>query len=355
MLQYTGGTTGVPKGAMLTHANLAANRAQVTRWTPELRMGQEVVLGVLPLFHVFAMTVVMNLAIEAAACMILLPRFDLTQVLKTIHTKKPTLFPGVPTIFTAINNFAHTDKYDLSSLEVCISGGAPLPVEVKAAFEGRTGCTVVEGYGLSESSPVVTCNPLVGANKPGSIGLPLPGTTIEVHDLENPERRMPQGAKGEICVRGPQVMAGYWNRPEETAEVLRNGLLRTGDVGYLDEEGYVYLVDRLKDVILCKGYNVYPRNIEEAIYAHGAVAEVTVIGIPDPLRGQSPKAFVRLKEGESLTEDELRAFLGPKISPVEIPREIEFRDELPKTMIGKLSKKELVAEEMERANRREAS
>ena len=351
VLQYTGGTTGVPKGAMLTHANLAANRRQVANWGQDLKRGEERTLGVLPFFHVFAMTVVMNVAIEAAGEMILLPRFDLEEVLRTIEKKRPTLFPAVPTIFNAIENHARVDRFDLSSVKLCISGGAPLPVEVKQAFEERTGCKVVEGYGLSESAPVATCNPPHGVNKAGSIGLPFPGTDIEIRDLENPDRPVEPGQNGEICIRGPQVMKGYWRREEETAEVLSDGWLRTADVGYMDDDGYVFLVDRLKDVILCGGYNVYPRIIEEACYEHAAVEEVTVIAIEDAYRGQSPKAFVKLREGAELTAEALQAFLAERLSPIERPKVIEFRDSLPKTMIGKLSKKELIEEEREKLSK----
>jgi long-chain acyl-CoA synthetase len=348
VLQYTGGTTGVPKGAMLTHYNLVANRKQVADWGQTLRRGEERMLGVLPFFHVFAMTVVMNVAVEVAAEMILRPRFELEEVLRTIDRLKPTLFPAVPTIFNAINNHPGVDRYDLSSINLCISGGASLPVEVKLAFEKRTGCKVVEGYGLSESAPVATCNPPHGVNKPGSIGLPFPGTEIEMRSLEDPDVTLAPGETGEICIKGPQVMKGYWQRPDATAEVLKDGWLRTGDVGYMDADGYVFLVDRLKDLILCGGYNVYPRVIEEACYEHPAVEEVTVIGIPDSYRGQSPKAFVKLREGAALTEEDLLAFLRERLSPIELPKAIEFRDSLPKTLIGKLSKKELIEEEAAR-------
>ena len=346
VLQYTGGTTGVPKGAMLTHANLSANRSQVIGWCPDLVPGEEVVMGVLPLFHVFAMTVVMNLAIGLGATMVLLPRFEILQVLRTLARRRPTLFPGVPTLFNALNQHPGTAKYDLSSLRFCISGGASLPLEVKHSFEEITGCTLVEGYGLSETSPVATCNPANGVNKEGSIGLPLQQTIIEIRDQNDPERLLSTGERGEICIRGPQVMKGYWNKSEETAITLRDGCLHTGDVGYMDEDGYTFLVDRLKDVIITNGYKVYPRVIEEAIYAHEAVVEVTVIGIPDEQRGQVAKAFVRLKDGVTITTDELKEFVKDDLSPLEIPKEIEFRKELPKTMIGKLSKKELVAEEI---------
>ena len=354
VLQYTGGTTGVPKGAMLTHANLTANSEQIRRWMPEILAGQERVLGVLPLFHVFAMTVVMNLGITIGAELLLVPRFDLQQVLKLIGKRRPTLFPGVPTIYTAINNAAGHGGFDLSSIRYCISGGAPLPVEVRTRFEELTGCRLVEGYGLSESSPVVTCNPIDGVIKAASIGIPLDETVVEVRSTVDPTQVLGVGERGEICVRGPQVMAGYWQRPDDTANVFVDGALRTGDVGYRDEDGYLFLVDRIKDVILCGGFNVYPRVIEEALYLHPAVAEAVVIGIPDPYRGQAPKAFVRLREGAEADPDDIKAFLATQVSRIEMPKSVEIRDELPKTMIGKLSKKELVAEEQARAQEAES-
>ena len=350
VLQYTGGTTGQPKGAMLTQGNLSANVAQMTLWFIGLRPGEEKVLGVLPLFHVFAMTCVMNFAVASGAEMILLPRYELEQTLKTLHKTRPTLFPAVPTIYTSINQAPTLSKYDLSSIRYCVSGGAPLPLEVKNTFEKLTKCRLVEGYGLSETAPVATCNAMVGVNKEGSIGLPVPRTELSIHALEEPQSALPSGERGEVWIKGPQVMKGYWNREQETADSLQNGWFRTGDVGYMDEEGHFFLVDRIKDLILCGGYNVYPRMIEEAVYLHPAVAEVTVIGIDDAYRGQSPKAFIKLKEGASLTEDEMQAFLADKISKIEMPSTIEFRDELPKTIIGKLSKKELVAEETMRTS-----
>ena len=348
VLQYTGGTTGRSKGAMLTQANLSANISQALSWFPGLRHGEEKILGVLPLFHVFAMTAVMNFAVASGTEMILLPRFELDQTLKTLSAKKATLFPAVPTIYTAINQAADLNKYDLSAIRYCMSGGAPLPLEVKRQFEQITGCKLVEGYGLSESSPIATCNALSGINKENSIGLPVPKTDITIHSLEAPYDLMPVGERGQVRIKGPQIMKGYLNQPEETADTLRNGWLRTGDVGYMDEEGHFFLVDRLKDLILCSGYNVYPRMVEEAIYLHPEVLEVTVIGIKDEYRGESPKAFVKLKPTESLTETDLKAFLEDKLSKIEMPSQIEFRDELPKTIIGKLSKKELVAEEQDR-------
>ncbi len=348
VLQYTGGTTGVPMGAMLTHANIAVNARQLILWNPETEYGGERILGVLPLFHVFAMTVVMNMGILIGAEIVLLPRFEIGMVLKAIRRCRPTQFPGVPSLFNALLHHPGLNGELLESLKFCISGGAPLPAEVGRGFEALTGCRLVEGYGLTETSPVVTCNPMGGAVKDGSVGLALPGTRIEIRALEDPGRTVGTGEKGEVCISGPQVMAGYWQRPDATANAVRDGWVHTGDVGYLDADGYLFLIDRLKDLILCSGYNVYPRMVEEAIYRHPAVAEVTVCGVPDADKGEVPKAFVRLKDDESLTAEELLTFLADKLSPIEMPRHVEFREELPKTMIGKLSKKELVAEEKAR-------
>jgi long-chain acyl-CoA synthetase len=343
VLQYTGGTTGLPKGAMLTHANLTANARQVACWSNEPEDGNECFLAALPFFHVFAMTVIMLCGLEYGAKIIMMPRFELKDCLKTIDRKKPTLFPAVPTIFNAINHSPDVEKYDLTSLKICISGGAPLPVEVKRAFEQRTGCVVVEGYGLSETSPAVCTNPTMGENKPGSVGLPMPGTTVEIRSLED-GRKLGTGEKGEICVRGPQVMKGYWKREKETAAALRDGVFHTGDVGYMDNQGYVFIVDRIKDMINASGYKIYPRVVEEAIQLHPAVEEVVVIGVDDPYRGQTPKAFIKVRSGEEITKSDLRLFLKDKLSAIEIPEFYEFRDELPKTLIGKLSKKELKEE-----------
>ena len=348
VLQYTGGTTGQPKGAMLTQGNLSANVSQMQLWYGELDQTQEKVLGILPFFHVFAMTAVMNFAIASGAQMILLPRYELKQTLNTIHKKKPTIFPAVPTIYASINQATNLSKFDLSTIRFCISGGAPLPLEVKETFERLTGCRLVEGYGLSETAPVATCNAMRDLNKPGSIGQVMPQTEISIHHIEPPHDPMPMGERGEVWIKGPQVMIGYLNRPEDNADSLRNGWFRTGDVGYVDSEGHFFLVDRLKDLILCSGYNVYPRMVEEAIYLHPSVAEVTVIGIDDEYRGQSPKAFVKLKEGQVVDESQMKDFLQDKLSKIEMPGQIEFRAELPKTIIGKLSKKELVAEESEK-------
>ncbi len=341
VLQYTGGTTGTPKGAMLTHANLSINIEQVRHWATNIGEGEESIMAILPFFHVFAMTSVLNLAVATGSEMILMPRFELVDGLKLIDRTHPTILPGVPTLYNAMINYPKLGKYDLSSLKFCISGGAALPIEVKREFEALSGCKLVEGYGLSETSPVATCNPVDGPVKEGSIGIPVPGTIISIRSLEDPKKEMPLGEDGEICIAGPQVMKGYWEKPEETRNVFVGEFLRTGDVGHMDEEGFTYIVDRLKDMINCSGFKVYPRRIEEAIYQFPAVEEVTVVGIPDDYRGEAPKAFIRLRDGHTASKEEILQFLEPKISMLEMPSEIEFRDELPKTMIGKLSKKEL--------------
>ena len=346
VLQYTGGTTGVSKGAMLTHSNIYSNVIQEALWFPGFNFGQESVMAVLPFFHVFAMTVVMNLGIYKGAKLIMHPRFELLPVLKDIHTKHPTFMAGVPSMYNAILNNPNLSKYNLNSLKACISGGAPLPLDVKKGFERLTGCTLVEGYGLTETAPVACANPMDGENKENSVGLPMPKTSITITDKDDPAKILTQGEIGEICISGPQVMKGYWKRPEVTSEIIVEGRFRSGDVGYLDEDGYTFIIDRIKDLVLVNGFNVYPRNVEEGIYKHPAVEEVTVIGVPDKVSGESVKAFVKLKSGQTLKTDELKEFLIDNLGKHELPKHIEFRDELPKTMIGKLSKKELVEEEM---------
>jgi len=343
VLQYTGGTSGTPKGAMLTHANLFANTVQLRLWFKDVKPGQERVLAVLPFFHVFAMTTVLLAAVDGGQEIVMLPRFELTSVIRTIARRRPTMLPGVPTLFAAIAGYR--GKADLSSIRFCISGGAPLPQQVKRNFEARTGCALVEGYGLTEASPCIACNPPGGRNKSGSIGLPFPGTDISLRALDDPLRPVAQGESGELCVRGPQVMRGYWNRPEETSGAFAGGWLRTGDVAVMDEDGYLSIVDRIKDLILVNGFNVYPRAVEEAIYRHPAVAECTVIGVPDPYHGEAVKAFVACKPEQALDGRELALFLRDHLAPIELPKQIEFRDSLPRTLVGKLSKKELVAEE----------
>jgi long-chain acyl-CoA synthetase len=345
VLQYTGGTTGVPKGAMLTHHNLSANTHQCLSWMAQTKEGIDRVLAVLPFFHVLAMTGAMNLGIACGAELLLMPRFTIDDLFALIGRKRPTYLPGVPTLFTAIYNHPKAKKVDLSSIRICISGGASLPLEVKTKFEAATSCTLVEGYGLSESSPVLTCNPLRGPNKPGSAGLPFPGTIIEIVSLEDGVTPMQEGERGEICARGPQIMVGYWRHEAETAAVLKGGRLHTGDVGYLDADGYLFIVDRIKDIIIASGYKIYPRLVEEAIYRHPKVAQAVVIGVPDPYRGQTVKAVVQPRAGETLTEDELIEFLRDQVSPMERPRIVAFRDAIPLTPVGKPDKKALLRAE----------
>ena len=346
VLQYTGGTTGVPKGAMLTHANLHINVQQSAAWTEHyLKPGEERVLAVLPFFHVFAMTGIMNLGLSEGAEIVIQPRFVLDETIKLIAKAKPTVMPGVPTLFAAIMGHRDAKSLDLKSLKVCLSGGAPLPLEVKKGFEEITGAKLVEAYGLSETSPGVTCNPLDGRAKTGSIGQPLPGTTISIREVGAPDRVVPLGEAGEICVKGPQVMKGYWKRPKDTADVMQGEYLRTGDVGYMDDQGFIFIIDRVKDMIICSGFKVFPRHVEEKLYEHPAVEEATVIGIKDAYRGEAPKAYIKLKPGMNATIEEIRKHLEPRLSKIEMPAEIEFRTELPKTIIGKLSKKELKAEQ----------
>ncbi len=353
VFQYTGGTTGTPKGAMLTHANLYANTVQTGLWAIDLEPGREKVLAVLPLFHVFGMTAVMNLGLYCGSELLLLPRFKLSEALAVIAREKPTVLMGVPTIYSAINESKERENFDLSSLKYCVSGGAPLPPTIKGKFEEVTGCNLAEGYGLSEAGPVCTINPIGGLNKAGSAGLPLPGTMIEVVSLDDPTEVLPIGETGEIVVSGPQVMAGYWNQDDETQGVLTDGRLRTGDVGHLDEDGYLYIVDRIKDLIISGGFNVYPRMVEEAILLHPAVEEVAVCGIPDTHRGEVVKAFVKTRDDQGLTGAQLREFLKDKLAPFKIPRRVEFREEIPKTLVGKPLRRELVAQEQRRLAQKE--
>ena len=348
VLQYTGGTTGLSKGAMLTHRNLLANVNQVKEWMPGLEEGQERILAVMPFFHVYGLTVCLNLAALIGATLILLPKFDLKQVLQLIDKQKPTLFPGAPPIYVAINHAPDVNKYDLRSIKACISGAAPLPVEVQAQFEALTGGKLVEGYGLTEASPVTHCTPVFGKRKPGSIGLPVPDTEVKLVDLETGTEEAEVGAEGELCIRGPQVMAGYWNRPEETARTLRDGWLHTGDIARMDDEGYIYIVDRAKDMIIASGYNIFPREVEEVLYEHPAVLDAVVVGVPHEYRGQDVKAYVVLKPGQSVTEADIKEFCRERMAKYKVPHQVEFRGSLPKTIIGKVLRRVLLEEEQQR-------
>jgi long-chain acyl-CoA synthetase len=333
---------------MLTHGNLTAACAQAWATVDSLlEEGGERILAVLPPFHIYALQVNMLFGIRAAAEVILHARFDLDAVTRDLTTKKVTIFPGVPTMFTALINHPGVDKLDLSSLKYCGSGGAPLPLEVAQRFRRLTGCNLSEGWGMTETSPTGTFTPVNGMRKAGSCGMPMPGIVIRMLDLDDPTRYVPIGQRGELCIGGRNVMKGYWNNEAATAAVTTfDGLLRTGDVAYMDDDGFVFIVDRTKDMLLCSGYNVYPRTIEEAIYEHPAVEEVSVIGIDDEYRGQSPKAFIKLKDkAPSFTLAELQAFLRERLGKHEMVQAMEIRAELPKTPVGKLSKKELYDEE----------
>lgn len=340
LLQYTGGTTGVAKGAMLTHRNLLANVLQVKEWMLDVVPGREKMLGVLPFFHVYGMTVAMNLAVAIGGELIILPKFEVEQTLKAVNKYEPTFFPGAPTMYVGINTYPKVNKYKLSSIRSCISGSAPLPVEVQEQFERLTGAKLVEGYGLTEASPVTHSNPLAGTRKAGTIGLPFPDTECRILDPATLEE-MPVGEIGELAVKGPQVMAGYWNRPEATAAAIRDGWLLTGDMAVMDEDGFFRIVDRKKDLIIAGGFNIYPREIEEVLYQHPAIQEAAVLGVPDPYRGETVKAFLVLRPGEQVSAEEITKYCRSKLAAYKIPRQIEFREELPKTIVGKVLKRKL--------------
>ncbi|MHB1651733.1 MAG: long-chain-fatty-acid--CoA ligase [Desulfitobacteriaceae bacterium] len=348
VLQYTGGTTGVSKGVMLTHFNLIANTYQVIAWSPDTVYGQESILTILPIFHVYGMTDCVNYAVAMASAQILLPRFEVDQVLETIKEHKPTFFPGAPTMFVALNNHPRINEYkeSLAAIKVCNSGSAPLPVEVAQKFGALTGgSNLLEGYGLSEASPVTHSNPLDRPSRIGSIGMPIPDTDAVIMDLETGTRELPAGEVGELCIRGPQVMKGYWNKPQETAKTLRDGWLYTGDIARMDEDGYFYIVDRKKDMIIAGGFNIYPRDIEEVLYEHPKIKEATVAGVPDPYRGETVKAYVVLRPGEEATEQEIIDYCRTKLAAFKAPRAVEFRDSLPRTIVGKVLRRYLIDEE----------
>lgn len=350
VLQYTGGTTGRSKGAMLTHRNLVVNAWQISQILKQSKEHEEQdrILTVIPLFHVYGMTVCMNMGIMDGSQLILLPRFDREEVLETIRDTRPTLFPGVPTMYVAVNAHPNAVDYGISSIRFCLSGSAPLPVEIIKEFAEKTGSTIMEGYGLSEASPVTHFNP-IERQKTGSVGKVIPLTEAKIMDLQEGTRELPPGEAGELVVRGPQVMSGYWNMPEETAQVLRDGWLYTGDIAYKDEDEYYYIVDRKKDLIIAGGFNVYPREVEEVLYQHPAVLEAVVIGVADPYRGESVKAVVVTKADSSVSEEELIAFCRENMAAYKIPRIVEFRDSLPKTAVGKILRRTLREQELAKA------
>lgn len=350
-LMYTGGTTGIPKGAMLTHYNLYANALQTRAWLHPERRAYDKVVAVLPWFHIYGQTVALNHPISKAATIIILPRFDVKGVLEAVEKYKATQLPGVPTLYGYLINSPLIKKYDLSSLEACISGAAPLPVEILKKFEEITGGKLREGYGLTETSPVTHCNPIYGKYKPGSIGVPLPETLAAIADI-NENKLLPPGEVGEVVISGPQVMKGYYKMPEENKAVFfkygNRIWLRTGDIGKMDEEGYFYIVDRKKDLIKYKGYSVYPREVEEVLYQHPAVLEAAVIGVPDPEVGEQIKAFVVIKDEykDKVSPEDIINFAKEKLAAYKYPRIVEFRDELPKTAVGKILRRALREEEL---------
>jgi long-chain acyl-CoA synthetase len=353
LLQYTGGTTGVAKGAMLTHENISSNVQQIVSWFPDTEPGGEVMLAALPFFHIFGLTVGLMWATKIAASVVLAPNpRDIPGLIKNVTKHHVTIFPGVPAMFNAINQYPGIDRIDISSIKSCFSGSAPLAPSVLERFEAMTGCRIVEGFGLTESSPVTHCNPLKGVRKIGKIGIPLPGTDARIVDSSDFHTEVPQGNEGELVISGPQIMRGYWNRPNETEEVLKDGWLCTGDLASIDDDGYFTIVGRKKDMIIASGYNIYPDEIDRELMSHPAVLEACTIGIPDPKRGESVKAFVVLQPGAGASEGELSDYLFGRLARYKVPRVYEFRKELPKSSMMKLLRRELREEEIRKRNGR---
>lgn len=348
LLQYTGGTTGLSKGVMLTHTNLIVNTYQTTHWCYKSEPNGDRFLGAIPCFHVFGLTVLLNQAMFRAGLLILIPKFDIDMILDTIHKLKPSIFPGAPTMYVALINHKRVKEVDISSINVCVSGSAPLPLEVQERFEALTGGRLIEGYGLTEASPVTHANPIWGFRKIGTIGVPFPDTVTKVVDSDTGEE-MPIGEIGEIIIKGPQIMKGYWKREQETAKTIKDGWLYTGDMGRMDEDGFFSIVDRKKDLIIAGGFNIYPRDIEEVLYEHPAILEAAVAGVPDEYRGETVKAFIVLRDGMSLTEKELDIWCRERLAAYKVPRKVEFRQSLPKTMIGKVLRRQLLEEEKKEA------
>lgn len=347
LIQYTGGTTGIAKGVMLTHYNLIANAIQCKLWAYRTEVAKEKYMTALPFFHVFGMTVLMNQSAYVAGCLVLMPRYDVNQVLAAIHKLKPTIFPGAPTMYISLIHHPKVKEYDLSSIKFCISGAASLPHEVQVEFERMTNGKLIEGYGLTEASPVTHANNIWEKRKLGSIGIPFPDTDSRVVDLETGEE-LPVGEIGELVVRGPQVMKGYWNKPDETEKVLKDGWLYTGDLGRMDEDGYFYILDRRKDLIIAGGYNIYPREVEEVLFEHPDVEEAVVAGVIDPYRGETVKAYIVLKPDGEAGAEELKAWCKERLAAYKVPKQFEFRDSLPKTIVGKVLRRKLIEEEAEK-------
>ncbi len=349
ILQYTGGTTGIPKGAVLTHRNLMVNSVQCRTWLTVRSEGEERILSVIPFFHVYGMTTAMNLGILIGAELILLPKFHTKEVLAFINKYLPTIVPGIQAMYQAIGHYPGIEKYDLTSIKAAISGAGPLMREVQDRFEHLTRSRIVEGYGLSEASPVTHANPIFGRRKPGTIGLPWPDTEARIVDIETGERELDAGTAGELVVKGPQVMQGYWNKAAETAAALRGGWLHTGDIALRDDEGYFMIVDRIKDMIKTVGENVYPREIEEVLFSHPKVKDAVVVGLPhEEFMGEKIKAYVVLKEGQEATAEEIIDYCRQELSKFKVPKEVEFRSQLPKTLVGKVLRRVLRDEEMKK-------
>lgn len=347
-LQYTGGTTGLPKGAMLSHRNLVASLTQIrTFLLYDHGEAQDIGLGIMPFFHVYGMNGLMNLSMHLAATLVLIPQPEIKTIVDAIVAERPSFFTGVPALFVALNNYRNFDKIDLTSIKAMFSGAAPLPVDVMEKFEARTGTRIAEAYGMTEASSVTHVNPLQGQRKFGSIGVPIIGTEAKIVDTEDWTKELPQGDVGELMVKGPQVMQGYWNHPEETANALHDGWLLTGDIARMDEEGYFYIVDRKKDMILSAGYNVYPREVEEVLYQHPKVLEAAVVGLPDEMRGEKIIAYLVLRPGQTATAAEIRAFCRERLAPYKQPRTVVFRDNLPKALTGKVLRRQLREEALE--------
>ncbi len=346
LLQYTGGTTGEAKGVMLSHFNLTANLQQISAVLNPTPSGKkDIFIAVLPYFHVYGLTTALFLPVHLSSTTILFPRFDPLELLQGIAKYKPTIFPGAPSIYIAILQQRDLAKYDMHSIDYCISGSAPMPLEYLKQVYELSGASIAEGFGLTEASPVTHLTPLHGTNKHGSIGLPLPDTMAQIVDMEVGSIPVPVGKTGELVIKGPQVMSGYWNHPDDTASSLRNGWLYTGDIAYMDEDGYFYIVDRKKDMVLIGGYNVYPREIDEVLHQHPKVLDAVSVGIPHPTRGEAIKAYIVLKPGVTMEKHEILKFCRQQLANYKVPREVEFRDSLPKTMVGKTLRRALRAEE----------
>ncbi len=345
LLQYTGAITDGIKGVVLTHRNLVANTLQLASWVVRARKGKEVFLSVLPFFHVYGMAVAMNAPIFLASTMLILPRFEVRSALQAIKRYRPTFFPGVPTMFIALSQEKDAEKYDIACLRVCYSGGAPLALETLDDFEKLTGGRVIEGYGLAETSPATHCNPVFGKRKRGSVGIPYPDTLARIVDLEDPEKILGSEEVGELCIKGPQVMKGYWKMPEETAKTVRDGWLFTGDIARMDEDGYFYIMDVKKDMIIAGGFNIYPKDIDQILAEHPKVAEAVAVGIPDRYRGETVKAVVVLKPGESATEEEILNFCRQNLAKYKVPTRVEFREALPQSSSGKILRRILRRQE----------